>query len=95
MKIRKNLTLNDKVLEMADELMDQDGFEDLSPFLESLIREKHQARYPSLRETPPAWKTNPQPSPTLAKAAQELHDEWQDGIQQKAPTKKKTPQRKR
>ena len=40
-KPRKNLTLNQKILEFADDIMKAEAFDDFSELVSNLIRERH------------------------------------------------------
>lgn len=69
MKIRKNISISDVMIQRAYAVMKARGFDDFSEFLSALVREEHERRAHVLTEEGPQYSSNSSPG---AKAAAEI-----------------------
>lgn len=60
-KTRTNLTLHPRIRQLAARLMEERAFNDFSPFVEQLIREEFERRFPTPTEHHPTYLNEPTP----------------------------------
>lgn len=87
---RKSLTFNPEVVARAEAIMRARGFDEMSDFVSTLIREEYERRHPPVIQESPAPYGQPAPAPAPSSGMKPAHQEAVDIVKRGISNKSKT-----